>query len=343
MSEQSYEDRIRSQIEQYANTINMHDLPEIFHVWSHEYIGPGMKQVFGTSSIDEAYGLAYIDAAKHPEHTGRLLSIGCGDGAVEIRVAKYLIANGFNDFEFVCADLSPILLGHLKKAVAAEGLTKHFTPVEADLNKIQIPGNFDVMMANHALHHIEGLESLFEYSCQNLSPSGIFATCDMIGRNGHRRWPETAAVLSALWPALSVKKRYHSLLQRVNDTFLDHDCSKEGFEGIRAQDILPLMLKYLKPYKFFATGGFVDVIVDRGFGHAYDAKSPEDVSFIRFLADMNEVMLDSGVVKPTWVMAYFTKDDRGEKYYRDRNARSSVRIAETHPSWTRFYKEPNHT
>lgn len=343
MTDLSYDDRIRAQIAQYAETINMHDLPDIFHIWSHDYIRPGLKNVFGTASIDEAYALAFMEATQHADRSGNILSVGCGDGNVEIRVARELLRHGVTEFTFTCADLSPILLGHLRSSVEREGLVDHFYPIEADLNRIRVDGQFDMIMANHALHHIEGLEHLFSYSLGHLTEHGIFATCDMIGRNGHLRWAESAAVVSALWPILSTKQQYHAQLQRWSETFVDHDCSREGFEGIRAQDILPLMLQYFKPYKFFGTGGFIDVLVDRGFGHGYDATSTEDVALIRFIADLNEIMLDSGVVKPTWTMAWFTKDDRGEVFYRDRRAITSARIRESDPAWTRFYPRPAHT
>ncbi len=343
MNHVSYEERVQAQIEQYANTINMHELPDIFHFWSHNYIAPGLKHVFGTSNIDDAYARAFVEASHHNKNVSRILSVGCGDGSVEIRVAQNLLGRGLTNFQFVCADISPILLRNLTGAIEREGLTHYFVPLQADLNKIEIDGCFDMIMANHALHHIEGLERLFEYSVKHLAPHGIFATCDVIGRNGHLRWPETAAVLTALWPMLRTEQRFHAQLKRVSDQFIDHDCSNEGFEGIRAQNILPLLLKYMKPYKFFAAGGFIDLIVDRGFGHGYDVGREDDVRFIRFLAELNEIMLDAGTVKPTWMMAYFTAEDRGETYYRDRRAITCVRSTDVDPPWVRFYPPPDHT
>ena len=41
MSNISYEERVQAQIAQYANTVNMQDLPAIFSVWSMEFIAPG--------------------------------------------------------------------------------------------------------------------------------------------------------------------------------------------------------------------------------------------------------------------------------------------------------------
>jgi SAM-dependent methyltransferase len=335
LSEISYEDRVKSQIAQYAETVNMHDLPEIFHLWSNGFIAPGLQQVFGTSSIDECYALAYMEARERGG-AGRILSIGCGDGAVEIRIAKHLIGLGITDFSFVGADLSPILLGHFRAAVFKEGLQRHMEAVEADLNKIDVPGEFAVIMANHALHHIEGLEQLFAYSKARLKDGGIFATCDMIGRNGHMRWPEAEAVLQAVWPLLDPKQRYQIQLRRYEERYVNHDCSTEGFEGIRAQDILPLILESFHPYKFMAAGGFVDLLVDRGYGHGFDRKLERDAGIIRFLGNLNDMMLDAGMITPTWMMGWLTKDDCGEVFYRNRRARSSVRPANASPDWVRF-------
>ena len=338
MNNVSYEDRIKSQIQQYAETINMHDLPDIFHVWSHEFMGPGMQKVFGTQSIDQMYALAFQEAWQPGGGTGRILSVGCGDGAVEIGVATLLIEQGFTDFRFVCADLSPILLGHLKAAVKAKNLDRYFETYEGDLNIAELDGQFDVIMANHSLHHIEALERLFEFVKSSLKDTGIFATSDMIGRNGHMRWRECAVVVEHLWPLLTPEQRYHIQLGRYSEEFLDHDCSTVGFEGIRSQDILPIMLEDLYPYKFFGCGGFIDLMIDRAYGHSYDPKKPADVQLVRFMATMNDVMLDAGIIKPTIMIAYFTKQDRGEIFFRDRRAVSSVRKRDGDPLWTRFYK-----
>lgn len=345
MSELSYQDRIASQIAQYAETVNMHDLPEIFHVWSNVHILPGLKEVFGTDSVNDFYARAFIESrdATRPQkqfgrrvEPGRILSIGCGDGGVEIAVSKILIEKGIKDFQFVCADLSPILLGHLKAAVVKEGLDRYFEPVESDLNQIAIPGHFDMIMANHSLHHIEGLEALFSYSHERLKDGGIFATSDMIGRNGHMRWPETESVVQAIWPLLKPEQRYQVQLQRLEERYINHDCSTEGFEGIRAQDILPLMIDKFHPYRFMACGGFIDLLVDRGYGHGFKRDDERDVALIEFLGNLNDMMLDSGMVKPTIMLAWFTKDNRGEFFFRDRRARSCVRPVGQPPDWTRF-------
>lgn len=324
-----YADRVRAQIDQYAETVNMHDLPDIFHFWSHNYILPAMGEVFGSNRVIDVYLSACLLVPR--DGTLSILSIGCGDGSVEVELAQELLKSGIDDFMIIGADLSPILLDHFRNKVAEQKLGRYFSVIEADLNGGQVRGPFDVIMANHALHHIVELEKLFDYSHRELKDHGIFATCDMIGRNGHMRWPETKAVIDMFWPLLKPKQRYQVQLQRYEETHVNHDCSTEGFEGIRAQDILPLMLERFRPSKFVGAGGFVDLMVDRGYGHGFDHNDPDDVRMIRCMADLNEIMLDAGIVKPTIMLAHFVKYPCEEGTYRGRTAAGAVRLVNPQP------------
>jgi hypothetical protein len=150
-------------------------------------------------------------------------------------------------------------------------------------------------------------------------------TCDMIGHNGHMRWPESRSVIELFWPLLKPKQRYHHQLRRFHETFVDHDCSTEGFEGIRSQDILPIMLQKFHPLKFVGAGGFIDLMIDRGYGHGFDVNDPDDLRLIKCMADLNEIMLDSGQIKSTLMFANFVKYQCSEISYRGRTANKSVR------------------
>ena len=325
-----YEAQVRRQIEQYAETVNMHDLPPMFHIWSNEFIRPGLEELFGVSTIPDFFKTAYRDArSESGTGTGLILSIGCGDGSVEIDLAKSLLREGVRDFRVIGADLSPILLNNMRSKIATEDLRDFVEPLEADLNLVELSQSFDMIMANHSLHHIVELEKIFDFSKSHMKDEGIFAINDMIGRNGHQRWPETAKVITDLWPLLQPKQRYHVQLKRYYESFVDHDCSLGGidFEGIRSQDILPLMLERFYPLKFFGFGGFIDLLVDRGYGHGFDVNNPNDIAFITKYANLNETFLDSGAIKPTMMIATFSKKVVEEKFYRNRSAHSSIRRA----------------
>jgi SAM-dependent methyltransferase len=337
-----YHVRVAQQIAQYADVQQIHDLPPIYHVWSEEYVAPGLKEVFGVSSVTEFYAAGFRRAQSQGSAAQRVLSIGCGDGSEEIKLIEHLAADGGALPRIVCADLSPILLQRLEEVAARRGLAAWLEPVVTDLNDVHVPGPFDLIMAHHSLHHIVELEKLFEFCCQSLTASGVLATSDMIGRNGHMRWPEAEAILRAVWPVLSEDRRYDRQLRRVSEQFVNHDCSLEGFEGIRAQDILPLLRRYFSPTHFLGFGGFIDVFVDRSFGPAYDPGKPEDVAFVRMLADLNDILLDAGVITPTIMFGWFGRQPSAEVHYRGRSSEQSVRrLAD--PAWVRQRASANGT
>lgn len=337
-NDDDYELKVQQQIEQYI-TQPIHDLPEIFHLWSGNFIQPGLVDVFGAESINDFYFNAAREVSEDFSRPFRVLSVGCGDGTVELELAQSLRDRADADFRLIGADLSPVLIERFEEKVRDAGLRDRVFPKLEDLNSVASDETYDLIMANHSLHHIVDLEGIFAFIHRALLPHGIFATCDMIGRNGHMRWPETEALLQAVWPMLTDKQKFHHQLLRPNpDRFEDFDCSGEGFEGIRAQDILYLILNSFKSYKFFGYGGFVDVLVDRGFGHGFDAEDEDQRAFVTTLAKFNEMMLDAGMIKPTVMSAYFTKDDRGERCFHGRSALRSLRLPFDDPVWVKYHR-----
>jgi hypothetical protein len=43
----AYEDRLRIEVERYRNVANVHELPDIFHLWTERFLSPKMDAVFG--------------------------------------------------------------------------------------------------------------------------------------------------------------------------------------------------------------------------------------------------------------------------------------------------------
>jgi hypothetical protein len=328
-----YDRRVREQIAQYEADVAMHDLPKIFHEWSRLFVGPPVRQVFGVTSFGDAYANCFLECARIAPGRPTFLSLGCGDGAVEIDVAQRLQAAGLADFDFLCLDLSPILLERFAQQLP-QALAGCITLRNADINQSAPGQNFNAIMANHSLHHMVELEGIFAAAYAALHEQGSFITHDMIGRNGHQRWPETKLFIDLVWPLLTARQRLNVPLRRYEQHFLDHDCSTSGFEGIRAQDILPLILATgFKPHSFVGYGGFIDPIIDRGFGHHFSTDNPDDVFLIRRLGLLNEILLDTGVIKPTIMLARFVKHAVSENAYRARTAAASLRARDETPAW----------
>lgn len=327
----SYDQLVQEQIEQYRNVPDLNALPASFKHWSYTYLRPGMEAVFGFSGITEFYVNAFLEAAAKARAKPAFLSLGCGDGAIEIPIAIALVQRGLTEFRFVCYDLSEPLLDKFRGAIP-DNLRGHFELSARDLNGAAINEHFDAVMANHSLHHMVDLEGIFRALHANLSDDGIFVTNDMIGRNGHMRWPETKLFVDFLWPFLTLKQRFNPLLSRLEAEYINHDCATVGFEGVRAQDILPAILaEGFQPAKFLAAGGVVDIFVERCFGPNFDLDHPDDAFLIDRAALLSEIMLDAGLTTPTLMLAYFTKQSVAPIFYRNRTAQSAIRTSD--PIW----------
>ena len=70
--------------------------------------------------------------------------------------------------------------------------------MEGDFNRWTPIGRYDVVIANQALHHVLELEHLLDGLKGALRPDGYLLVSDMIGRNGHMRWPEALEIVQAM-------------------------------------------------------------------------------------------------------------------------------------------------
>lgn len=116
------------------------------------------------------------------------------------------------------------------------------------------------------------------------------------------RWPEVLEIIEALWQLLPEEKRYNHQFHRMEPTFLNFDCSGEGFEGVQAQEILPLMLKFFRFQKFLGYGGLIDIFIDRAFGHNFSTENEWGRDLIDFVHILNERLIDCGIIKPTMML-----------------------------------------
>lgn len=307
MTNDSYVSKLQAQIDQYREVANIHDLPDIFHYWSNKHLRPRLNEIMGADTVSDFYALPFRRALESSVGSRGLLSIGAGDCSVEIGVAKRLLELGVRDFELVCLEVSPHLIERAEAAIREDALDRVVKPRRTDINHWKSSEPFAGVMANHSLHHFVELEAIFAAVYEALDDQGVFVTNDMIGRNGHMRWPEVLELVESIWAFMPHRYKFNRQLNRLEAAFVNWDCSKEGFEGIRAQDILPLLNKTFGFESFLAFGGIVDVFVDRAFGHNFDPNSNSDKAFVDFLQLLNDRLIDASVVKPTTIFAVMRK------------------------------------
>jgi SAM-dependent methyltransferase len=301
-----YEELVARQIDQYKETEVMHDLPSIYRYWSKKYTNDQSSSVTGCTDVVGLYA-TYFRKSLQESDSIFLVSIGSGDCSIEIQIVKKLLETG-ERFFFICLELSPILIAKARQLIDAESLGDVITVAQIDLNKWQPKNSFAGVMAHHALHHFLNLEELFGLIRKNLAKHGRFVTCDIIGRNGHMRWPEALLLTRKIWEGLPRKYKYNHQFKQYEDYFNNFDCSTEGFEGIRAQDILPLLVTLFSFEVFFCYGNLIDPFVDRTFGPNYDPDNPGDAAFIDYVQELNEKLISEGTLKPTSMIAVMVNE-----------------------------------
>lgn len=297
--------RIAEETRIFADQVEVHDLPPIFHYWSNTWLRPQLE-AFGFSNPDEFFArylaFAHADAAA-AGRPARFASLGCGNCDTEVRVAQLLLERGVQAFTIDCVDINEAMLERGRRMAMDAGVGAHIVPARGDFNDWRPQGPYDAVLANQSLHHVMNLEGLFAALEAALTAQGRFVTSDMIGRNGHMRWPEAAAIVQEFWQELPPTYRRNVQLRRNEERFLDWDCSIAGFEGIRAQDILPLLLARFDFELFIGYGNVIDPFVDRSFGPNFDAQAAWDRDFIDRVHARDEAEMSAGRITPTHMLA----------------------------------------
>ena len=141
-------------------------------------------------------------------------------------IAKNLINAGFKDFIFECLEINPAMLERGKEIAKVNVVLDHMLFVEADFNTWVPSKKYDGVMANQSLHHVTHLEHLFDQINKGLYDEGSFVISDMIGRNGHQRWPESLEIINKYWKELSENYKYNVILNRNEQEYDNWDCKK---------------------------------------------------------------------------------------------------------------------
>jgi len=311
----AYRKKIANEQDHFSDLDEIHDLPPIFHYWADTYVRP-MAEEYGFTNAEDLYVKYLLRAAERcGDAKPHFLSVGSGNCDAEIRVARRLLESGLARFTIECLDLNPVMLERGRTQAEEAELADCFVFTEADFNHWKEAGPYSAVIANQSLHHVVALEMLFDKIKRSLRPEGYFITSDMIGRNGHQRWPEAFRAVQRFWKELPIEYRHNRAFERYEEEYLEHDCSVEGFEGIRAQDILPLLVERFDFHLFVGFGNVVNVFLDRRFGSNFDASADWGRDFIDRVHAFDEDGLLCDELTPTQMFAVMTTEACSEHLF----------------------------
>ncbi|WP_242482642.1 class I SAM-dependent methyltransferase [Thiocystis violacea] len=311
--------RLKTLIEQaiFASVTEVHELPKIQSYWADRYLRPLLERR-GYESPDDFF-LQNLERvfSQSDQRSLRCASIGSGNCDFEVGLCEALSRRGQNDFVIECIDINQLMLDRGKALAAARGVAGHIATVRADFNAWRPSGQYDVVLANMALHHVVNLEDLFDRVKSSLFPWGRFVVFDIIGRNGHMRWPEALEIVREFWRELPSEYRYNRMLATHQEEYENFDCSRAGFEGIRAQDILPLLLERFHFEEFIGFANVIEPFIDRSTGYNFDPAHPWDRALIDRVQARDHQELLSGRIKPTHMLAVLSPEPTDRADYID--------------------------
>lgn len=324
-SDDTYISRVSAELEFYADPESVPGLPPIYEFWSERYCLPLIHEV-GFAGFYELFDehVAEQCARRFPE-PARLVSLGAGTGETEIGIADRLAQRGVENLEITLLELNPQLIERALADAEQRGMSDRVKGVPVDLNEWRADRPADIYFASHSLHHVVELESVFVEVSASLDSEGVLLVNDMIGRNGHVRWPEAVDVIRRIWRLIPAHYRFNQFLGHIDDSYPDIDCSSEHFEGIRAQDILPLLLERFHPDVYITFSNIADPFVDRIYGPNFDTDNPDDLAFIDAVGRLDDAALDLGLVTPTHLIGSFRTRPVSCRYPRNRSPERTLR------------------
>jgi hypothetical protein len=94
----SYMKRIKEERKFFGDKTEVHELPPIFHYFSHTYLKPILEENGYQDVVDFFVQNIFKLNRKRPEV--KIISYGCGNGEMELEIAKKLKIIGLHSFNF---------------------------------------------------------------------------------------------------------------------------------------------------------------------------------------------------------------------------------------------------
>ena len=285
-------------------------LPPIHQYWLHTHVRPAFERL-GFSDADDFFARECKRAiAQRDGAPLRILSLGAGAGDAELDLADRLEHEADGGFHVTLVDLNASLLRRARYRATERGLAHRFGHAVLDCNDWPASfgaRQFDVIVANQSLHHFLALESVLDRVHAMLADDGVFLVADTIGRNGHRPWPEVEREVALVFATLPERLRFDRMHGRTLDAYVPVDETGLGFEGVRSQDVLRLLVERFGFETFAPYGALVLPFVDRRFGPNFDVEREGDRRIVDEVAAREAALLRDGTIKPIRMIASLRK------------------------------------
>lgn len=226
----------------------------------------------------------------------KVLSVCSGAARIEASLAAHVGTN----VEWSLLDINVDLLDLASKQFAP---SVKLDLIEANANSLTCSGEkWDIILCVSALHHIVELERFMKFCHGSLNKDGEFWNIgEYVGRNGNRLWPGAREEANKLFHHLPEQYRVNHHTHQIDFEVPDNDYSVGCFEGIRSEDIEPILDRWFLPFDVYRRNCFLWRLFNQAYSDNYDLQNPEDRIWIAYIVNAE--------------MNYFLKGGRGTELH----------------------------
>ena len=298
----------------------MHTHRRAFHYVNKHSLNPKLMAVFGTNKLPQLFVQEFVNALSQFQQLN-ILSIGSGDCKLESNIFQaVLLMTNVRRINIFCYDPSMDGFTH-SLSTSAEVMNKSLQGTGQSLKNssmmiiptLMLPEGvqFHGVFAHHALHHVDELEQLFQFLHSNMHDDAIMVIADMVGNNGHSRWPEQLTLAKELWGRMPTPGVAWDYLQNCSITkypnYAYHICQPEANEGIRSSEVMPFLVKQFQFEKFVGYGGIEFEFIGNRLSQNFDHDTTHGRKFLDDLMQIQDEALINGKIKPDQVIATLRK------------------------------------
>jgi 2-polyprenyl-3-methyl-5-hydroxy-6-metoxy-1,4-benzoquinol methylase len=236
---------------------------------------------------------------------GRMLSIGCGSGALERQLFQL---GAFEKCDAI--DIAPTAIELAKAEAAAIGAGSSIEYRQVDVETVSLPEcHYDAVWFNGSLHHINQLEAVCRNIQNCLKPGGWLFFNEYVGANHFGFCEKQRAAIGHTFNLIPERFRKSfvtgTLGQLVTVVPLpDPDEVKrtDPSEAVRSSEIMDVVEQHFEIKAINNCGGSLLQFVVHGIAGNFRVEDPESMRVLQMLFDIEDGLMESGTLKSDFVV-----------------------------------------
>lgn len=233
---------------------------------------------------------------------GNWLSLGCGDGGLELWLARQGVAASIEG-----VDVSPGAVEIANKAARDQGL-KQVNFRTLDLNRDKLPASsYDVILASMAVHHIQNLEKAFESIYEALRPGGYFLASEYVGPTRMQFTGKQVELTDRLISLLPGNLRVDTVASgsRGFKVFKDRYFTRsveeweevDPSEAVRSGEIIPVFRQTFSRARVYPYGGTLMHLALEHIAGNFDPADGKDRAILRIMDVLETELIEAGTLE----------------------------------------------